>query len=158
MEQYLQILADSLKKKNKILMQLIQESEHQMEIVNSEEVDWKIFDASVIKKGELVDELSKLDDGFELMYQRIKNGLETSRQKYKEQIQEMQKLIAEVTEKSSKLMAIEERNKVLITNRFTEEKKKLKQQRVNSKIASNYYTAMNRINYIDPQLMDQKKQ
>lgn len=157
MEQYLQMLADSLKKKSKLLSSLIQESDHQAEIVKSEEVDWELFDASVQKKGELIDELNKLDDGFETMYQRIKSGLETERQKYKTQIQEMQKLIADVTEKSSKLMATEERNKVLVSNRFSEEKKKLKQQRMNSKAASSYYTSMNRMNYIDPQLMDQKK-
>lgn len=157
MEQYLQMLAESLKKKSKLLVQLIQESEHQSEIVKATEVDWNLFDASVEKKGEFIEELNKLDDGFETLYQRIKSGLDTDRQKYKVQIQEMQKLIADVTEKSSKLMATEERNKVLVTNRFSEEKKKLKQQRMNSKAANSYYSAMNRMNYIDPQLMDHKK-
>lgn len=157
MEQYLQMLAESLKKKSKLLVQLIQESEHQGEIVKAAEVDWNLFDASVEKKGEFIEELNKLDDGFETLYQRIKSGLDTDRQKYKVQIQEMQKLIADVTEKSSKLMATEERNKVLVTNRFSEEKKKLKQQRMNSKAANSYYSAMNRMNYIDPQMMDHKK-
>ena len=157
MEQYLQMLADSLKKKCNLLLQLIQESNHQAEIVKSSEVDWELFDSSVEKKGELIEQLNKLDEGFDTMYQRIKIGLETDRLKYKVQIQEIQKLIKDVTEKSSKLMATEERNKILVTNRFSEEKKKLKQQRMNSKAASSYYTSMNRINYIDPQLMDHKK-
>lgn len=157
MLQYLQMLADSLKKKSSILELLQQESEHQAELVKAEAVDWSVFDASVERKGELIDELNRLDEGFEILYDRIKEGLNKDREAYKAQILEMQALIREVTEKSTNLMATEERNKNLVTNRFAEEKRKFKQQKTSSRVATNYYNSMNKMNYIDPQLMDQKK-
>lgn len=157
MEKYLQILADSLTKKSSIMTALMQESNKQGQIVNAEVVDWNAFDESVDKKGELIEELEKLDEGFEIMYAHIKEGLNQNREAYKLQIQVIQKLITEVSEKSAQLMALEERNKALVTNRFSVEKRKFKQQKVNSKAANNYYNTMKQINYIDPQLMDQKK-
>lgn len=157
MEKYLQILADSLMKKSSIMTALMQESNKQGQIVSAEVVDWNAFDQSVDQKGELIEELEKLDDGFEVMYAHIKEGLNQNRESYKQQIQEIQKLIIEVTEKSSQLMAIEERNKTLVSNRFSVEKRKFKQQKVSSRAANNYYNTMKQINYIDPQLMDQKK-
>lgn len=157
MEKYLQILSDSLIAKNKILLELIQESEHQASIVKEDVVDWNAFDESVEKKGALIEKLNQFDDGFEALYNRIREGLNQDRSKYKDQIVEIQKLITQVTESSSTLMATEERNKELVTNRFTVEKKRYKQQRVSSKAANNYYASMNKINYIDPQLMDKKK-
>ena len=154
---YLQILADSLKQKSDLLDRLVLESNRQAECVKAEKVDWTAFDESVEEKGRLIEELEKLDQGFDTVYDRIKEGLEEGREKYKNEILQMQELIRAVTEKSSNLMAVEQRNKQLVTNRFAEEKKKFSYQKVNAKVATNYYNSMNRINYVDPQLMDKKK-
>ncbi|MGN0346147.1 MAG: flagellar protein FliT [Lachnospiraceae bacterium] len=154
---YLQMLEDSLKQKCELLDRLVMESNRQAEIVKAEKVDWTAFDESVEEKGRLIEELEKLDQGFDTVYDRIKEGLEEGREKYKNEILKMQELIRGVTEKSSNLMAVEQRNKQLVTNRFAEEKKKFSNQKVNAKVATNYYNSMNRINYVDPQLMDKKK-
>lgn len=157
MNNYLQMLADSLEKKNQILTDLIEESNSQAEIVKAEVVDWKLFDASVEKKGELIETINQLDEGFDTLFARIKEGLEQNRAAYEVQIKKIQSLIKEVTEKSTELMATEERNKALVVSRFSIEKSKFKTQRVSSKAATSYYNSMNKMNFIDPQLMDHKK-
>lgn len=154
MDNYLIVLKDSLIKKENILAELISKSEKQADIVKKEEVDWDEFTAIVDEKGELIDEIMKLDDGFETLYARIKEGLEENKEKYKDIIIEIKELVKSVTEKSADLQAIEYRNKTIIEAAFANTRKEIKQSKLGRKAAADYYNKMNKINTIDPQLMD----
>lgn len=155
--QYLDSLKDSLILKSSLLSEVTELSYQQKEIVSAENVNWDEFDQLVDKKSELIDKLNNLDDGFETVYSRISSELESDKDKYKDRIINIQNLIKEVTEKSTSLMALEERNKVLVTNSFKKARQKISQNKVSNKVASSYYRAMSKVNYIDPQLMDKKK-
>lgn len=154
MDNYLIVLRDSLIKKDNILADLIDKSEKQAEIVKVDQVDWDAFTRIVDEKGELIDEIMKLDDGFETLYARIKEGLEENKEKYKDIILEIQALVKSVTEKSTNLQAIEYRNKTIIETAFANTRKEIKQSKLGQKAAADYYNKMNKINTIDPQLMD----
>ena len=154
MEKYLFMLRDSLVKKEKILIDLIAKSEEQAEIVKTEEVDWDEFNRIVEEKGALIEEIMKLDDGFELVFGRIKEGLEENKEKYKDTILEIKSLVKSVTEKSATLQSTEQRNKTAIENAFSAARREIKQSKLSQKAAVDYYNKMNRINTIDPQLMD----
>ena len=154
MDNYLNILKDSLIKKEVILTNLITKSEKQAEIVKADQVDWEEFTRIVEEKGLLIDEIMKLDDGFESMYAKIKEGLEENKEKYKDIIVTIQSLVKSVTEKSANLQAIEYRNKSVIEAAFANTRKEIKQSKLGQKAAADYYNKMNKINTIDPQLMD----
>ena len=154
MDNYLNVLKDSLIKKDNNLSKLIEMSEKQAEIVKAEQVDWDEFTNLVDKKGELIDEIMKLDDGFEMLYNRIKDGLEENKNNYKDIIIEIKRLVKNVTEKSADLQTIEYRNKVVIEKAFSTTRKEIKQSKLGQKAAADYYNKMNKINTIDPQLMD----
>ncbi|HOO78791.1 MAG TPA: flagellar export chaperone FlgN [Lachnospiraceae bacterium] len=156
-KQYMQMLVDGLKQKKEVLQELQKKTSRQTAIIADENADWEEFDQLVDLKSALIEKLTGLDDGFESVFARVKDDLDCHRSEYKEQIKLLQKLIAEVTELSTGLMACEEHNKELVTKKFAEEKDKIRQGRVSSKVATNYYKSMNRVNYIDPQLMDRKK-
>lgn len=156
-DNYVEMLKDSLLAKKEILEKLLMDTEKQKEIVSKEEVDWKTFDSLVDEKAELIEKLSGLDEGFDAVYNRMRENILANQDYYKNDIQVMQKLIQEVTDKSTSLMALEERNRVLVTNKFQAEKRNINQKRNVSKAAGSYYQSMNRINNIDPQLMDHKK-
>ena len=155
--EYMQMLAESLVKKAEILSELMRQTDTQREVVSAEEVDWDTFDSIVESKGNLVDELVKLDDGFDILYARIKEELNAHKSDYKEEIVKMQVLIKDVTEKSTELQAMEHRNKSLIEQRFTESKQAIKQSKMGSKAAMEYYQRMNNLKNIDPHLMDKKR-
>lgn len=155
--QYIEILEKSLHDKIAILDNLLELSEKQKDIVSKPEVNWDEFDKLVDDKGILIERLDLLDDGFESTYNRIKDELNANKDKYKESIQRMQKLISLSTEKSTSLMATESRNKNQVEKAFAAARQKINQSKVNSKVASNYYKAMSKVNFIDPQLMDKKK-
>lgn len=157
MEQYLQMLSDSLTKKSKLLDELSEKTKEQERLIAESAVDWDAFDHLVEEKGTLIAEVQKLEEGFDALYGRIREGLSENRSKYRQQISGLQQQIMTVTEKSTSLMAMEERNKAQITMKFSQEKDKIKQSRVSTRVATNYYRNMSKINYIDPQLMDRKK-
>ena len=150
MDNYLNVLKDSLIKKESILSELISKSENQAIIVKSEQVDWDKFTQIVDEKGVLIDEIMKLDDGFETLYERIREGLEENKEKYKYIINEIKTLVKSVTEKSADLQAIEYRNKIVIETAFANARKEIKQSKLGQKAAADYYNKMNKINTIDP--------
>ncbi|MCR4696056.1 MAG: flagellar protein FliT [Lachnospiraceae bacterium] len=154
MDQYLNVLKDSLKKKEKILIELQRKSEEQAEIVKNPDIDWDKFGFIVDEKGALIEELTSLDEGFETLYSRIKEGLEGNKEKYKNLILEIQDLIKSVTEKSANLQATEQRNKTAIEKAFNNTRKEIKQSKLSKKAALDYYNKMNKINTVDPQMMD----
>lgn len=154
MDNYLNVLKDSLIKKESILTTLIDKSEKQADIVKADQVNWDEFTKIVDEKGELIDEIMKLDDGFENLYARIKEGLEENKELYKDIISEIKTLIKSVTEKSANLQAIEYRNKSIIESAFANTRKEIKQSKLGQKAAADYYNKMNKINTIDPQMLD----
>ena len=154
MDNYLIVLKDSLIKKENILTDLINKSEKQAEIVKADQVDWDEFTRIVDEKGELIDEIMKLDDGFETLYARIKEGLEENKEKYKDIINEIKSLVRSVTEKSANLEALEYRNKTAIEAAFANTRKEIRQSKLGQKAAADYYNKMNKINTIDPQMLD----
>ena len=157
MEQYLKSLIEGLKAKENMLDELLKLSEKQQEIVSEEKIDWDDFDAKIDEKAEIIDKLNDTDEGFNTVFDRIKDDLMAEKSKYASYIEELKKGIATVTEKSNSLMALEQRTKQKVESAFSRQRKAYNSSKTSSKVADNYYKAMNRINYIDPQLMDRKK-
>lgn len=157
MEQYLQMLSDSLTKKSELLEELSEKTKKQEQLIAENPVDWDAFDEVVEEKGKVIERLQGIEEGFDALYERIRKGLLENKDKYRNQILRLQEQIKTVTEKSTSLMAMEERNKAQISMKFSQEKDKIKQGRVSTRVATNYYRNMSKINYIDPQLMDRKK-
>ncbi len=94
MENYLQVLEESLYKKLDVLGRIESLCARQEQILSSEPVSEEAFDDSIEEKGVLIDELTKLDEGFETLYGHIKEQLMAGREKYKPQINALQKKIA----------------------------------------------------------------
>lgn len=155
MENYLEILTDSLKKKSKVLDEIMRYNSDQENLLRQESISLEELDANMELKDGLVQKLVQLDDGFETLYERIKEQLLTQKDQYKAQIGQMQELISEITEKSVSIQAQEARNKGMIENYFARERGQLRQSRQVSKAAYGYYKSMS--NGVSSQLLDQKK-
>lgn len=154
---YLNILEDSLKKKLEVLKRIREVNEVQTEILKGESVDLEAFDQTVDEKDLYIGELTKLDEGFELLYDNVKEELVGNRQKYAEQIRCLQELITQITESSVAIQAQEARNKALVENCFRKERQNLGQSRKNSQAVYGYYQNMNNIKSAQSQFMDKKK-
>ena len=154
---YLQILEDSLVKKSEVLDQIIAYNKEQEELLKKEDVSLEELDKNMAKKDEFIQSLLQLDEGFESLYEKIREQLLGNKALYAQQIRRLQELISGVTDKGVAIKAQEARNKQLVENYFAREKKQLRQGRQTSKAAYDYYKNMNNVNVVPPQIMDQKK-
>lgn len=157
MDNYLSVLEDSLKKKLQILDELTDYTMQQQELLKVEELDYEAFDRLVDQKDPLIQRIMELDQGFETVYDRIKEQLLDNKEQYAAQIRALQSLIGELTDKSVKLQTMEQRNKSAVEQQFRKSREKIRQGRQNKQAALNYYKNMNNANYVPPQFLDDKK-
>ena len=154
---YISIMVQSLQKKLEVLNGIIEKNVEQRQILEQEELDTDAFEQNIKLKSDLVDQIEFLDDGFEELYGRVKSLIETEKQEHKEEIQLMKQLITGITEKSVTIQSQEARNRKLVEQRFSQERKKVRSMRNTSTVANQYYKNMSRLNVVDAQLMDKKK-
>lgn len=157
MDSYLKILEESLRKKLLVLDEIQAYNERQKQIFQSDSVELDEFDAAVEEKGKLIEQISKLDEGFETLYSSVAKELDGNREKYTKQIQTLKQLIQQVTEKGVSVQAQEARNKALIEAYFAKERNQLRQGRQASKVAYDYYKSMSNTNTVPPQFLDSKQ-
>ena len=157
MEQYLNSLIEGLKAKENMLDELTALTEKQQTIVSGEKIDWDAFDTIVDEKSDIIEKLNQNDEGFTAVFDRIKDDLKSQMGKYSSYIDQIKSGIANVTNKSTSLMALEQRTKTRVENAFKRQKKEYNNSKTSSRVATNYYNAMNKMNFVDPQLMDSKK-
>ncbi|MCM1231313.1 MAG: flagellar export chaperone FlgN [Ruminococcus flavefaciens] len=153
---YLNILKESLEKKLEVLGHIEEISQVQTEILKSETLDMEAFDRTVDEKDTFVTELVKLDEGFESLYDRIKEELLDNRSDYAEQIKHLQKLVSEVTDKNVSIQAKESRNKAMLESYFAKERQDLGRVRKSSNAAYGYYKNMSG-KQADSVFLDKKK-
>lgn len=155
-EHYVDIMLQSLKKKEQVLKEIIDQNYRQREILEDVNGKAEDFDATVEEKAKLIEQLEQLDSGFQKLFDRMKEELEGNKAVYANQIQEMKQYIRSVTDKSIEIQAQEARNKDLMTSKFTSVKKQVKTMRKSSVAVNEYYKTMSKLNYVDPQFMDGK--
>lgn len=157
MDTYLDMLQGSLKKKLEIINRIMNYQKEEADMLRLEEMEIEAFDKSIAEKVELAESISALDDGFEQVYDRIREEIIGNKAKYAKQIQAMQNMIGEISEKNVLIQAEENRLKLEVDNYAKKASAALRQKRDNGKAARSYYNSMKKLNYVDSQFMDKKK-
>ncbi len=154
---YINILIDTLDKKNKLLDSLLEHTQLQEKYIAQSPLNFEKFESSIDEKSVFIEKLNQIDTGFEQIYNRINDELKHKKYEYKDEIMQLQSLVKEITEKSTKLQTLELRNKVKIELYLYNSKKQIREYNVNSKTASNYYKSMS--NQVEGQayFFDKKK-
>lgn len=153
---YIDMMVDSLNKKVTILEKISEYNDIQKQMVTAEDFDAEEFDGAVEQKNKLILEINKLDDGFETLYDRVRKELQQNKEVYADEINKMQNLISKIVGLTSSIEAQENRLKTEVENQFSKLKQNIKETRKNSKMVSNYYKSMSKID-TEPQFMDRKK-
>lgn len=157
MENYLQILIESLEKKSEVLRKMNECDELQFQAFSSEEPDYDAFDKCIEVKDALIQELESLDDGFESLFEKVSEHLKANKSQYATEIRKLQELVQKVTDQSVVIQAQEARNRDLIENFFRQRKSQLGDGRRSAQAAMRYYRNQNNTDFVPPQFMDDKK-
>lgn len=153
----LQLLKEVLEKKEKLLQQILDKSAMQLELAGAESLDVEAFDSLVDDKTELLAEMERLDEGFDSIYQHIREELPGQKDQYKEQIAALQTLIKSTVDLGAQIHATEARTKDKLSVALIKSKRELSQRKTSMKKVSDYYKISNNLKYVDSFFLDQKK-
>ena len=153
----LDMLEESLVKKLEVMELIVEENARQKEILSDpSDVDSEAFDKTLDTKGEYIDQLNELDEGFQSLFDRVKAEIGENKEQYSDQIKRMQDLIHQIMDLSASIEAEEHRNKKLAEVYFSTAREKMVASKKSSEAAFNYYRTMNNFKDIPPQFMDKK--
>lgn len=156
-ENYLQIMIESLEKKLEVLDKIHEVNKRQFEVSTKRPFDVEAYDAVMDEKGELIDEINRLDDGFTSTYELVRDEVQSNPEKYKSKVLQMQELVREAVDKGVSIEAQEKRNKASMETALSTKRREIRERKVSANAATKYYSAVSRLNNVDPQLMDSKK-
>lgn len=154
---YIDILQQSLQKKIQVLQEIHRLSVVQMELLRNPELTPEEFEQNIEEKGQYIDALQRLDEGFDELYQRVQVELCNNKEANRDAILVMKQCIRDITNLSMDIQVTEARNKELAVQKFAAIKQQVKQVRSSKNILSEYHRNMTQTNYIDPQFMDNKQ-
>lgn len=155
---YLNIMIDTLKKKEVLLEELKSTTLRQTDILEQEEFDADGFDSTIDEKQSKIDELLKLDEGFMEIYDKVKGNLKTDGKNYVSEIEQVKVYIKKQTDLSVELQAMEEKNRVKLSVHLSKGRQKGKDFRTSSRTAAAYYKNMsNHHQDGDSYFLDSKK-
>ncbi len=150
-------MIESLEQKSGALDEIEAIDKVETGILNSDKPDFEAFEKNMNKKDALIKKLDQLDDGFEATYKKVKTELNENRAAHADEIRRMQELIREITEKTVRIEAAENRNKELLKSSFQGHRKALRVQKSTVKAANAYSDSMRRVNKVDSFFIDNKK-
>ena len=139
---YITAMLDSLNDKIDILNEIHLKDEEQLKLINEGIISDEAYDRLDDEKSVLIYKLNKLDDGFQLVYDKVKEELDRNRTKYSSEISLMKERITKITELSTKIQAEEARNKAALENYFKGKHAEIKGSRSQVKAIRSYTQTM----------------
>ena len=157
-ENYIDIMLQSLKKKVTVLNQIIELNRQQKILLDDPNLPPESLEQNLSDKDQMIRKLNELDEGFEELYNRVKDELQAQRAQYVSQISQMQDLIKEITEKSAMIQTQELRNKEKAMQKFSGIREQVKGVRNSQKVVKQYSQNMMKQNsYTGASVVDNRK-
>ena len=156
-EDYIQIMIESLEKKLAVLDRVAELNTRQLEASSVQPFDTEKYDEIMEEKGRLIDEINTLDEGFTSTYDLVKDEVNANPAPYRDMVLKLQELVRKAVDKGVEVEVQEKRNKNSLEASIAMSRKALRQKRVSQNVALQYYKSSQKINNVDPQLMDKKK-
>lgn len=154
---YIEILKQSLTKKIELLDTIMALNVLQKDMLENPDLDPDELEENLNRKADLVEQLSKLDDGFSQIYDRVRADLTENRGAYSEDITQMKRDITAIMDKSTAIQSQEKRNQVLMQQKFTSVKKQIKEVKKSRQAVNSYYRNMMKMGTPEAAFLDNKK-
>ena len=78
---YVRMMVDVLKRKEKILQQILEQTKEQEVILKQEDVDYDRFQEHLDEKGRQIDELNQIDEGFDALFKKVEKEITVHKKK-----------------------------------------------------------------------------
>ena len=154
---YIHIMAESLEKKKAVLDRIIELNYQQKILLQDPNLLPEDFEQNMRFKSDLVEQLNLLDEGFEKLFERVRDALNKDREQYAEEIVQMQELTKGITEKTAQIQVQEARNREKAANKFSAVREQVRGVRNSQKVVKQYYDNMMSHRNMNAQMIDNKK-
>ncbi len=154
---YIHIMAESLEKKQDVLGRILELNRQQDFLLQDPNLSPEEFEQNMQFKSSMVEQLNLLDNGFEELYERVRDLLNTNREQYAKEIVQMQELIKDITAKTTQIQAQEVRNRNKAAKKFSSVKEQVRGVRNSQKVVKQYYDNMMSARNANAQMIDNKK-
>ncbi|ABX40701.1 hypothetical protein [Lachnoclostridium phytofermentans] len=148
-------LKEMLNKKKECLQNILYVAKEQDEITFAKESDLEIFEKYIDEKEDLILALSKLNQEYEEFIEQM--GEASSDNADSDMKQQINLINQEIISLSKEIQVLEGKSKEKFEAYVQQEREKIKNFRLNSQMASNYYKSMNVGQLEDSYFMDQRK-
>ena len=153
---YLMIMIESLSKKIEILEKLFKYTKEQEVLLEADEFQTEEFNRLLEQKGELIDVLNTMDEGFEQVYKRIEEEMKEHKKEHAHEILLMQQRIKNITDLSIKVQELEHKNREKIEVQFSKMRNEIKNFRQSKDNVTKYYRVMSNTQVVDSAFLDKK--
>lgn len=156
-ENYVQILIDTINKKEETLRRILEITEEQEQISKAEVYDSDRMEKTLNDKEIQISRLNYLDEGFQSVYDRVSFKIRNHIEDYKDDILVLQDKIRVCTELGNAIHVLEERNRNRLGILFSKAKKEYSVSKNKANVAQNYFKTMNNSKIMDAYFVDKKK-
>lgn len=153
---YIDIMKEGLQKKSALLDSIIDSNERLEPVIQEAEMNMEQFRQLLDEKEEYVRQIVQLDEGFQTLFDKVRDEIQENKSLYRQQIQDMQQLIREITDKAVQIQETENRHRLVVDGQFARKRKNLKAVRQGVNVAQNYYKNMSGLNVVESQFLDRK--
>lgn len=154
--QYIEIMTDGLRKKSTLLDAITESNLKLEQVICQQEMDMEAFKTLLDEKDDYAKQIKQLDEGFQSLFDKIADEVRSNKEKYRQQILDMQQLIREITDKAVQIQETESKQRLTIEGQFSRMRKKLRVAKQGMDVAQNYYKSMSKLNIVDSQFLDKK--
>ncbi|MBO5468244.1 MAG: hypothetical protein J6A03_00680 [Lachnospiraceae bacterium] len=154
---YVQVLIDTIHKKEEVLHQILEITRQQEQLSKRDTYASEEMEAAMNEKEILIARLNYLDDGFESVYDRIRSELRNHMENYRQEIGILQDAIRRCTEKGNEIQILEERNRNRFSMLFSNARSQYATSRTQANVAQNYHKMMNHSKIADAYFVDHKQ-
>lgn len=156
-ENYVQVLIDTINKKEETLRRILEVTQEQERISKAEEYDSDRMEKTLNDKEIQIARLNHLDEGFQSVYDRVASDIRKNIDEYKDSIAILQDKIRVCTEIGNAIRVLEDRNRSRLSQLFTKAKKEYSTSKNKASVAQNYFKTMNNSKIMDAYFVDKKK-
>lgn len=156
-ENYVQVLIDTINKKEETLRRILDITEEQERISKAQDYDSDHMEKTLNDKDIQISRLNYLDEGFQSVYDRVSSEIRNNIDVYRDDIKVLQDKIRICTELGNAIQVLEDRNRTRFAQLFSKTKKEYSVSKNKASVAQNYFKTMNNSKVMDAYFVDKKK-
>lgn len=156
-QNYVQILIDTIVKKEETLRKILEITKQQEQISKQEIYDSEQMETTLNEKEIQIARLNYLDEGFQSVYDRVRSEIRNNIEAYRQDIMVLQDQIRICTEIGNEIQVLEQRNRNRFSTLFTKTRADYSSSKSKANVAQNYFKTMNNSKVLDSYFVDKKQ-